>query len=107
MSDLTPRPEVQWFAEQMEAKLRARDGQRGSRGWTGCSERALLDLLEREVSELDLAISNITYLTAPPASSRAKQIEDGIIHVIDECRDVANYAMMIADVARSRLRTKQ
>lgn len=75
------RPEVQWFAELMEFVLRANDHKPG---WKADSEEALLDRLHEEVAELRTEILS----------------EDRVDHVVKEAVDVANFAMMIADVAR-------
>ena len=82
------RKPVQWFAERMEEKLREHDEQRGERGWRNehdCDEYFLLDRLEEEVLEIRQAIVR-GGLTWNP-------------RVVGECADVANFAMMIADLA--------
>lgn len=74
------RPEVQWFAKQMEAKLRANDHKRH---WSECHPDYLIHRLYQEAGELWRAIEQ-----KKPAHE-----------VIQEAADVANFAMMIADVA--------
>lgn len=72
---------MEWFSTRMEAKLRANDWKGG---WRGMGHRELLDLLGLEFEELAEAI----------AAGSAKGI-------IDEAADVANFAMMIADITRA------
>jgi len=84
-----PRPSVLWFAERMEAKLRENDHKGG---WNASEFSELLVLLEKEVAELGQAAFRLACL----------EITDSTIHgVIDEAVDVANFAMMIADNART------
>lgn len=71
------RAEVQAFAILMERKLRANDHKSH---WSGCTLTYLLQRLDDEVAELRAA-----------KYSRARRAE--------ECVDVANFAMMIADTA--------
>lgn len=72
------RPVVAAFAEAMELKLREND-HKGH--WRYCSGTYLFNRLRGEVNELSRA----------PADQR-----------LAEAADVANFAMMIADNARSR-----
>ena len=84
-----PRPSVLWFADRMEAKLRKNDHKGG---WKASELSELLVLLEKEVAELGQAAFRLACL----------EITDSTIHgVIDEAVDVANFAMMIADNART------
>lgn len=77
------RPEVQRFAELMELQLRANDHKPG---WKNDTARSLFRRLsEDEIAELGAAIS--VRLTTGDATGVAK-----------EAADVANFAMMIADV---------
>lgn len=71
------RPAVMWFAERMEAKL-AKNDHKG--GWNNCELQYLSMRLKQERKELTEAIK----------SKDAQRI-------IDECADIANFAMMIAD----------
>ena len=82
------RPEVAWFALQMEMKLRKNDHKGG---WQDDSLRALLRRLKDELGELHWELID-----------RAHAGHDlNIELVIDEATDVANFAMMIADNAQS------
>ena len=84
------RESVAWFAEQMERKLRLHDDRPG---WMGNLPNALLDRVREEVAELDNAID---YGARAEDQSHPRNI-------IDECADVANMAMMIADNMRECL----
>jgi hypothetical protein len=90
------RPSVAWFAQRMEAKLAKNDFKDG---WINCSASELYEMLQHECKELE-------------EKYRARQIEtarDSELHLphfkdtsndslIDECADIANFAMMIADL---------
>jgi NTP pyrophosphatase (non-canonical NTP hydrolase) len=73
------RAEVAAFAGLMEDRLRRHDDRRGARGWRVESRHFLFGRLREEVEEL-----------------RGAVVPDAIA---EEAADVANYAMMIADVA--------
>lgn len=74
------RPEVQWFAKQMESKLQANDHKQH---WSKCHPDYLIHRLYQEANELWRAIE------------QKKTAHE----VIQEAADVANFAMMLADVA--------
>jgi NTP pyrophosphatase (non-canonical NTP hydrolase) len=71
------RIEVLIFATEMERKLRANDGKGG---WNECSANWLMDRLNEERKEL---------INACSSGNRRR--------IINECADVANFAMMISD----------
>lgn len=77
------RPEVLWFATEMEKHLREHDGTKGKQGWHDMTFLELCDLLGDEREELADVLWHGT-------------LED----VIREAADVANIAMMIADNSR-------
>lgn len=79
---ITLRPEVQWFAEQMELTLRNNDHKGG---WKECDTYWLLSRLDEEKREL------------------RDSMLIGSTGVISEATDVANFALMIADLARSAI----
>ena len=92
------RPWVNAFADLMEKKL-AQNRHKGDRdGWALDAPLALLKRLKEEVRELEDVLKR----------QRANQ-DDGLDHgptgaaerraVVGEAADVANFAMMIADVA--------
>ena len=79
------RPEVQWFAEQMELQLRANDWKDG---WQHDDQLKLLHRIRQETSELQFCLN--------------PEVFGGDAgNTISEAADVANFAMMIADNARS------
>ncbi|HHW13724.1 MAG TPA: hypothetical protein GXX28_02150 [Firmicutes bacterium] len=82
------RPEVAAFALLMEAKLRENDGQKSD--WRETELTDLQDGLLDEYGELEEAVATLC-------------AGDGVEDVYREAADVANYAMMIADVVK-RLR---
>lgn len=73
------RPEVQKFAEAMEARLAANDYKGG---WEECSPLYLLGGVMEELNEL------VDHLDTRAAS------KDEVLH---EAADVANFVMMLAD----------
>jgi len=89
-----PRPAVVRFAQLMECKLRARDYKGG---WENCTLQYLVDGMMEEVLEL------IGAMDATPT-------DDGptnLYAVIEEAVDVANYCMMLADVAQAEIRREE
>lgn len=73
------RDELARFAINMEQQLRANDYKGG---WASCTPNWLLNRLTQEVAEL------------------ARVLTSGVGDPITEAADVANFAMMIADVFR-------
>jgi hypothetical protein len=80
------RPEVIAFAHAMEAKLRENDHKGG---WRGCSPDALFDRMRDEGSEL---LGKLVRMEQLPSNAEVRR------EVAREAADVANFAMMIADV---------
>lgn len=74
------RPEVQRFALAMEERLKANDHKGG---WENCTTSYLWRRLVEESGELEEEL--------------AKDLTDGRV-VLHEAADVANFAMMLADV---------
>lgn len=91
------RPVVLWFAEHMEMQLRQHDKDMGKVGWQREGTEWLLKRLGSEYRELEDAVKGVIgeqlygYRYYPPGPI-AKQITEAV--------DVANFAMMVADVAR-------
>ena len=85
MANLKLRPEVQWFAEQMEIQLRANDHKGG---WQTTDQLDLLHRIRQEATELKQAL-------LPEVFGETGK------DVISEAADVANFAMMIADNAKA------
>lgn len=81
------REEISWFADRMEEKLRRRERKKG--GW---QKESFCDLFKRLTEERDELLIELYRIDLDwPVS---------ITDIIDECVDVANFAMMIADNAR-------
>ena len=79
-------PRLRWFVRQMQYKLRQNTDK------TDARELEFIDLyrlLRGEVNELKLDLED--------------KINDGYVRdaIIEECADVANYAMMIADKVKN------
>jgi phosphoribosyl-ATP pyrophosphohydrolase len=72
------RPELEWFVQQMEQKLKENDYKQH---WHNYDIDYLIHRIYEEQDELEIAITQ---------KLSAKEI-------IKECADVANFAMMIAD----------
>ena len=70
---------LRWFVKEMQGKLRLNRYKTDARH---LSRRAIKGLLNHEVDELSVAL-------------RDESVYPGMI--IEECADVANYAMMLAD----------
>jgi hypothetical protein len=92
------RPEVQAFAEAMEMKLRLNDHKGG---WKKEHPKAyLFRRLGDEIRELEYAIDDqinaIQMLHREDATPKLVEIQGN--KVLSEAVDVANFAMMIADV---------
>jgi NTP pyrophosphatase (non-canonical NTP hydrolase) len=80
------RHSIKWFAQKMEQKLRQKDERRGRYGWRkGTDPIWLFQRLLQEARELVQAM-----------------YEHNSRLVIQEAADVANFAMMIADLAKRK-----
>ena len=91
---MEPRKEVKEFAELMEEKLREND-YKGH--WSGCSYAYLIQRLHEEVKELHEALSSFVIGQSMPRDLSGSYSIEQYGEVEDECRDVSNIAMMIAD----------
>jgi hypothetical protein len=84
------RPEVLAFAKLMEERLRKHDaGPRGQKRWPGVP----VELLYEELAEKCSQLWSIQRGWIQPAAGRTKNEE-----MTRKAADVANFAMMIADV---------
>lgn len=83
------RQEVKLFAEAMEKVLRENDDKSG---WKECSPAWLLIMLEDEAKEIRELISYHRH------TREAISQQERIRLISKECCDVANFAMMLADV---------
>lgn len=90
MSMLELRPEVAEFAQAMERKLRANDHRPG---WGNDHPQALLARMKDEAGELEGAAYRCWV-----SGLRGAEVEDLAQEVLYEAADVANFAMMVADV---------
>ena len=89
------RPWVNAFADEMEAKLAANRHKGDRDGWARMRLDWLLKRLREEVDELERAL---------PRRATVRGIDDPSYEgggsprqIAEECADVANFAMMIAD----------
>lgn len=94
------REPVLWFADRMEKKLREND-HKGH--WSRCTNRYLFVRLRTELRELVAAASGFRRMTKKKLSTDADLLAAGEA-VMREAADVANFAMMIADNTRARLK---
>jgi hypothetical protein len=100
MTPVTLRPVVQRFAELMEAKLKEND-KKG--GWGNCSTAYLSRRCGNELGELRAAVNRGKHWVRQSTflSGRGPVISDNEelrLLIGREAADVANFAMMIADV---------
>ncbi len=90
----TVRPEVQWFAIEMEKKLALNDHKTG---WKDCEVDMLIGRLKEETQELEdewWKRKNDFGRSAGEGFMFVSSNED----LIKECADIANFAMMVADL---------
>ena len=80
------RPEVRWWAERMERKLRKKDKERGKEGWKNADPKRLLQMIEGHTQKLRERFDQQVTVEA----------------TAQDCIDVSNLAMMLADVLRFR-----
>ena len=92
------RKEIKWFCEEMENKLKKNDYKTH---WTKTWVPNLFMSLSSEVSELKklkhkYSLGGETKVEKPLTKTDRKNI-------VGECADIANYAMMIADIYKTIL----
>jgi hypothetical protein len=93
---VTLRPCVQRFAELMETKLRENDGKGG---WQDESTAYLSRRCGNELQELrELLTKRHRQIMAGYPPVRAETLPDIVVAIGREAADVANFAMMMADV---------
>lgn len=92
------RPEVIAFANAMEARLSHHDDSRGTRGWSECDPKWLLQRLRQEVDELEKALAARHQRCACREAMCPHSLFEHPESVGHEAADVGNFAMMIADV---------
>jgi NTP pyrophosphatase (non-canonical NTP hydrolase) len=89
-SDSPTWPYVLAFAQRMEAKL-AKNRHKGDRnGWINCNPDELAFRIRDELAELEDALRLVRHKENIVASEREQ--------IANEAADVANFAMMIADI---------
>jgi len=91
------RPEVLWFAEQMEKKLQMYDD---ARNWSDTTTNYLLRRLHEEYLVLKKALVQTEGVINEHGYTKAVfTIKHRFAkeHVMEECVDLANFCMMIAD----------
>ncbi|MNB67556.1 hypothetical protein D3C87_1016800 [compost metagenome] len=96
--DIILRPEVQWFAEQMELMLQANEYKGG---WQTESKQLLTQSLIRNVYHLEAA-NQLLSRWHKHFPIYAEQIDSMFSDVMRRSANVANFAMMIADNAKNR-----
>lgn len=94
------RDEVQRFAEVMERELKANDHKGG---WKDCSLDWLFAELETHLKRLRANAygSHILHTLADRVGPEAGPPTRTLEYVLDDAADVANFAMMIADISRA------
>ena len=94
-TNITCRAAVRWFAEKMEAMLAANDDKGG---WEDCPLEFLRGKLEEEYQEV---IEELDEILEKKQSKTKITIRDKR-SLIWECADLANIAMMLADLHAHR-----
>ena len=89
MSTIIPREVVQWFAQEMEKKLLLHDDRPG---WRDDPMPELFNRLIEEAQELNVCLT-------PTVKGSVVDWKAHYTSIIEEAADVANFAMMIADIA--------
>ena len=88
---------VEWFAKKMDAQLWAN---RSKGGWRGdrCDLTWLLDKLKEELGEVqECFMKSCPECSSEHMSEKPDYEEYSKEQIIEECADLANFAMMIAD----------
>lgn len=96
------RPEVKWFAEQMEKRLAENDWQPG---WKHADVFHLYEKLKHNTVHLYLALRRFTEEMRIDCFGEDFYAERE--RVIKQATDVANFAMMLADIARETIYDKR
>jgi hypothetical protein len=79
------RESVQWFATVMEVVLRENDHKGG---WENDQFQYFVDRMKEEMGEIELAM--------------AGTCQSDLMDVVNECADLANFAMMLAENAHKK-----
>jgi NTP pyrophosphatase (non-canonical NTP hydrolase) len=93
------RKEIKSFSENMERKLKENDYKEH---WSKSNYSYLIQRLHEEVDELDEALSSFVIGQAMPRDLSGSYSIEQYGEVVEECADVANFAMMIADNLKNK-----
>lgn len=89
------RPAVKWFAEQMEAKLKANDHKGG---WKDCDIKWLYGRLKEETKEFEQLFNERMWSKQGRSASENVSLYDTSNEaLIKELADIGNFAMMLSD----------
>lgn len=94
--EMVLRPEVRAFADAMERKLQQNDHKGG---WGNMPSSWLFRRLRAEMEELEAVRK--TYIDAIEMREPNKDLSTLREAILSECADVANFAMMIADICKT------
>lgn len=83
---IVARGSIRWFAEHMESKLKENDHKGG---WEENTVDDLFEKMKIEIIELQEELESDSIPSSIPVWSA---------NIIRECADIANFAMMIADI---------
>lgn len=89
------RKEVQWFAEQMEKKLKENDHKKH---WHSIKGGQLLESIRKKHHKCFYIFDDIGF----QVSQSGKAKNESIDALIKECAGIANSAMMIADKVKRK-----
>jgi NTP pyrophosphatase (non-canonical NTP hydrolase) len=93
------RKEIKSFSEDMEKKLKKNDHKEH---WSKSNYAYLIQRLRKEVDELDEELSSFVIGQAMPRDLDGACSIEKYGEVVEECADVANFAMMIADNLKNK-----
>ena len=89
------RPSVEWFATKMEEKL-AKNDHKG--GWGECEIDWLISRIEQELEELKKVYGFRKADWGRSVSEGIQFVDVSNEAIINECADIANFSMMVADM---------
>ena len=93
------RKEIKSFSEDMERKLKENEHKEY---WSKSNYAYLIRRLRQEVDELEEELSSFVIGQAMPTDLSGSCSIEKYGEVVDECADVANFAMMIADNLKNK-----
>jgi len=94
LKNIRIRPSLKWFSERMEETLKKNDHKAH---WSTSNNIYLFNRLKEEIEELAelIADKNLEHKDISKEDSKTRE------YYINECTDIANFAMMLADNAAS------